>query len=449
MTKRRIMFLRRRLQESRHRLLLEDAEFTGPLREMRFVAVPELWHMSANGKNIYFNPDWLKNLGTTALDFMLCHELMHIALGHLERSAYFKGERFHLACDIVVNARLRDRGWTFEKLPHVGKIYVKTFFPETDGALLTAEEAFSRVPFDPAALPAGQRQKLMIDSDLWWDLPEDRGQGGTVVLGPEDEDPPDLTEERELAEDAGKEKRAFPGGPKPPVPLPAEGANALRDTLAALRDMKQRSGESREALEGLSERIWQRPGNAVLNWRRLLRVFVQESVCDYSFTPPDRRFHDADFFLPDYHSEPGDTKEILFFVDTSGSVDDETLSTVYAELASAFEQFGGSLKGRVAFFDTQVYPLQGFGSVEELAVLQPRGGGGTDLSAPFVWLGKHSASKQPAGIVICTDGRGAFPPESAAMNIPVLWLLTENNPRPEWGQAAYIHSGLTPTKFRL
>ena len=429
MTGRRILLLRRKLQESRHRLLLEDEEFAAPLREMCFVAVPGLWHMSTNGTNIYFNPDWLQGLGTAALDFMLCHELMHIALGHLERSAYFKGERFHLACDIVVNARLRDRGWNCEKLPRVGKLYDRTFFPETDGALLTAEEAFRQVPFDPAALPAGQRQKLMIDSDLWWDLPQGRGEGGTIVLSPEDADPTDLGEERGPTEKTEKGKRGYPGGPQLPAPLPAGNAEELKETLTTLRDIKQRSGDSREGLDGFTERIWQRPGSAGLNWRRLLNAFVQECASDYSFTPPDRRFQDTGFFLPDYHSE---------YCDTSGSVDDGMLSAVYAELSAALEQFGGSLEGRAAFFDTRVYPLRGFRSMEELSALRPQGGGGTDLSAPFHFIKKYLSSEQPACIVVFTDGRGVYPAESAALNIPVLWLLTENSPRPEWGQAAYI-----------
>ena len=31
--------------------------------------------------------------------------------------------------------------------------------------------------------------------------------------------------------------------------------------------------------------------------------FIQEEVVDYSFTPPDRRFDDSPFFLPDFNGK--------------------------------------------------------------------------------------------------------------------------------------------------
>ena len=104
MTEQRIRRLKRQLQESRHRLRKLNEEFAEPLREMLFVATQEVKRISTNGSCIYFDPNWLQKLSHTELDFILSHQLMHIALGHIERAKYYTGDRFHLACDIVANS---------------------------------------------------------------------------------------------------------------------------------------------------------------------------------------------------------------------------------------------------------------------------------------------------------------------------------------------------------
>lgn len=39
------------------------------------------------------------------------------------------------------------------------------------------------------------------------------------------------------------------------------------------------------------------------DWRKILNDFIQEEIVDYSFTPPDRRFDDSPFFLPDFNDK--------------------------------------------------------------------------------------------------------------------------------------------------
>ena len=49
--------------------------------------------------------------------------------------------------------------------------------------------------------------------------------------------------------------------------------------------------------------------------------------------------------------------------------------------------------------------------------------------------------ERPASVVVFTDGRGDFPPESAAQGIPVLWLFTEQGVQAPWGKAAWLGGG--------
>lgn len=62
-----------------------------------------------NSKCIRFGPKFLDNLSDRELEFVVIHEVLHIALehpklGYLERRAGKNMKIFNLACDIVVNS---------------------------------------------------------------------------------------------------------------------------------------------------------------------------------------------------------------------------------------------------------------------------------------------------------------------------------------------------------
>lgn len=449
MTEQRKNRLKKLLQQSRYRLMTRSEELAAPLKDMLFVATKDVWHMSTNGACIYFDPDWLQRLGNTELDFILSHQLMHIALGHIERPKYYKGDRFHLACDIVANSQLELLDWKYDMLPGIGRIFHETFFPKIEGHQLTAQEALECIPFDPAVMKPGKRRGYMIDAETWWDRKDDRGESGVIVLSPGEEDPKDRFFEQKYTpvnrllirrEQFQHGKRTDVDGGKD-----EDYANRSRigwdvsasETLLNLRTLSKQSADA-GIEDDFVERAWQRANSGKLDWRKLLSSFVQEEVCDYSFTPPDRRSQDSDFFLPDYNVLTERPKQVLFMADTSGSIDDDMLSMVYGEICSALAQFNGGLVGMLVFFDTRVYTPVGFSDVSDLLKIKPCGGGGTDFSCIFDYLKKHMADASFADIVIFTDGQAEFPNESAAGNIPVLWLLTDKSVTPPWGKFAYV-----------
>lgn len=494
MTPKRIERLRRKLQESRLRLRNSLPRFADPLQEMCFYADPSINRMSTDGKNIYVAPDWLQKVAPASLDFMLAHQLTHIYLGHIHRPALYKGFRFHLACDIIVNSYLRKLGWDMEQLPGVGTLYHKTFYPVSEGAELTPEEAFTRIPMDPAALSPSVRKRYAIDSDAYWEHGEGTQGEKIRILSPEDSDPEELVEaecppqvrgrvregERGLSivfEEAadrsgagesgqgrGSERRgsdfdeeeflsvidyiitaeqwsASKAAPQKPSVQPAKlGSDwdtAVKEQLKSVRAERDYSRQKAERSPG-EDRIWQKVNHTCLDWRRLLDSFLQEEVCDYSFLPPDRRFQESDFFLPDFNDTMVQPLKVLFMVDTSGSVDDRLLSIAYTEITSAIEQFDGKLTGMLGFFDTRVYPPKPFAAVSDVRRMMPCGGGGTEFRCVFQTCRKYFGDDRLASLIILTDGQAAFPEESEAAGIPTFWLLTDESVLPTWGRCAYL-----------
>ena len=142
--------------------------------------------------------------------------------------------------------------------------------------------------------------------------------------------------------------------------------------------------------------------------------------------------------LPDFNEKEDVVCDILFMVDTSGSISDEMLNAAYSEVKGAIDQFDGKLKGWLGFFDAEVTVPEPFGDGGELSRIKPAGGGGTDFGPIFDHVRRNMQGRLPACIVILTDGYAPFPQKDAAMGIPVLWLLNNEQVTPPWGKVARI-----------
>jgi len=192
------------------------------------------------------------------------------------------------------------------------------------------------------------------------------------------------------------------------------------------------ASQSQGKLPGEIERKLEALKHPKLDWRSVLTNFIHEEVNDYSFSPPDRRF-EGDFFLPDFNDVEVTVKNILFMVDTSGSMSERMITEMYSEIHGAIEQFNGKLSGWLGFFDAVVVPPKSFDSVENFKLIRPKGGGGTDFSVIFKYIKDKMQDNMPQAVVILTDGYAEFPDVKETMGIPVLWVIN-TDVQPPFGQ---------------
>ena len=124
MTDKRIEKLKNMIEESRTRLLECNPSFALLLMYLRFVAVPGMKKMSTNGITIFFNPQFVEKLRWNELDYVLCHQIMHIVLEHTEAVTSLGGdiEDYHFACDIYINDNLDRAGFPLERFTHLGEL---------------------------------------------------------------------------------------------------------------------------------------------------------------------------------------------------------------------------------------------------------------------------------------------------------------------------------------
>jgi predicted metal-dependent peptidase len=122
---------------------------------------------------------------------------------------------------------------------------------------------------------------------------------------------------------------------------------------------------------------------AKIDWKAVLREFVSSSTKgkdEFTWRKMNKRQLANDIYLPSVEDET--VGEIIYAVDTSGSISDEDLSKVAGELASLCEMCTPE-RVRVLWWDTEVHGEQIFeGDYGNIAkMLKPVGGGGTKVSS--------------------------------------------------------------------
>ncbi len=410
-----------RLMKSRLRLLCTNGFYGLLLMHMVLTIDEECETAATDGIRIYFGPDFLENLTDPQIDIVMMHEILHVALQHCSRYGDFEPERFNIACDIVVNSLILESMGGNRKNIHLGK-YGELMHETPDGkegAKFTAEEVYAMLP----AMNGKKSKNKMPGSKVKGNGGGSGGKNG----GSDDSD----SNGNGVFDDHEKWKNTADDNT-----LREEWQKRIIDAAEAvsIRDPSDQRG----LLPAFAKRIIKELRKPQTDWRSILNEFVQEEICDYSFSPPDRRFGDSDFFLPDFNEKDEKVKNILFMIDTSGSMSDDMITAAYSEVKGAIDQFNGKLEGFLGFFDAAVTEPEPFSDEDEFMVIKPKGGGGTDFEVIFKYVAEHMSDEPPASIIILTDGYAPFPDEEKANGIPVLWLLNNNNVEPPWGKIARI-----------
>lgn len=416
MTRQRINRLAAKIEASRGRILRRLPAFGMLLMYFRFVAAPTVSKATVDYLTVYLSPDYLDKLTSCEVDYLLCHLLLHVLRGDPSRDEAWWGDDYHLACDMQMLPLLDTLGYREESYPHLGKKQRAPLGNEEINIIgKSTEEILGCFVFSLYDLSDRVRATYLPDCDAAWNGGRVESEGQTVLI-----DVPDLLRKSGWEGSGGAGKW---------------GARlAAASAAAQMQGLSGEEGESNAALLELLE--INRNRQSKLNWRRILQEFMQETVNDYSFAPPDRRFSETPFFLPDLNDKELEVKDLYFMVDASGSVDREQLSVVYAELLSAMNQMNGRLRGWISFFDVEVTEPISIASVKDIEEILPRGGGGTSFAAVFRFI--RELADPPSCVILFTDGYDDFPSERSAGGVPTMWILDNDEVEPPWGKVVRL-----------
>ena len=423
----------KRLLLSRMRILYNHGFYGLLLMHMIYAVSEEIETACTDGVRITFGIDFLDSLSDSELDFVMMHEILHVVLQHCFRGDVEDPEAYNIAADIVVNSNIMlENGMKASSITLSKYGIAMHVAPDgKEGHEYTAEQLY-------AMLPKNLNKKGNNKSP------------GSAVGGAKKENKKGNNKSPGSAD--GRAKKEIAKDKHQPVWVwddhsqwgKYEEDDTLRDVWVKRFEDAAEAIEIRDPsntrglLPAFAERILKELKKPQTDWRTILNDFIQEEVVDYSFTPPDRRFDDSPFFLPDFNGKEDRVEDILFMIDTSGSMSDDMIAAAYSEVKGAIDQFNGKLKGWLGFFDAAIIKPQPFSDENEFKIIKPAGGGGTDFQIIFEYVFHHMSDKLPASIIILSDGYAPFPQEKLAGGIPVLWLLNNEEVNPPWGKVARI-----------
>lgn len=418
-----------RLLLSRMRILYNHGFYGLLLMHMIYAVSEEIETACTDGVRITFGIDFLDSLSDSELDFVMMHEILHVVLQHCFRGDVEDPEAYNIAADIVVNSNIMlENGMKASSITLSKYGIAMHVAPDgKEGHEYTAEQVYAMLPKN---LNKKGNNKSPGSADGRAKKGNNKGPGSAVGRA-----------KKEISKEQHQLVRVWDdhsqwGKYEEDDTLRDVWIKRFEDAAEAI-EIRDPSN-ARGLLPAFAERILKELKKSQTDWRTILNDFVQEEVVDYSFSPPDRRFDDSPFFLPDFNGKEDMVEDILFMIDTSGSMSDDMIAAAYSEVKGAIDQFNGKLKGWLGFFDAAIIKPQPFSDENEFKIIKPAGGGGTDFQIIFEYVFHHMSDKLPASIIILSDGDAPFPLEKLAGGIPVLWLLNNEEVNPPWGKVARI-----------
>ena len=374
------------------------------------VSVDESWRMHAD-------PELTSGWTPAQLGSVLVHHVCHLLRTHGER-AQVAGVRpeeaatWVRAADAEINDDLVPAGLDLPGLPVLPRD-----LRARDGLL--AEQYF-----DGIRAPTGVRARH-----------EERAGGGrprTVRLNRRTRTrrAPGLT--------AAAVRTGCPGPARPPGGLAGWQADLLRRQVA--QDVVAHGRQPGTVPAGLL-RWAELVLTPKVNWRTLLAAELRRAVAevsgavDYSYRRPSRRSAVAGQVVLPALRRP--VPEVAVVCDTSGSMTEDLLALVLAEVEGLLRALGLARQVRVLACDTAVAPAQRVNSARQVQLI---GGGGTNMGAGIA--AAAALRPRPAVTVVLTDGHTPWPADAPkGMRIVVGLIGAQAPPAPPWARSVRVEPG--------
>ncbi|WP_299489900.1 VWA-like domain-containing protein [Acaryochloris sp. IP29b_bin.137] len=385
----------------------------------RFVPSQCLSTAATDGKDIFFNAEYLRSLPSTQQDGLLLHEVLHAALMHAIRRGVRDPKPWNIAADIVVNGIIAQQD-VFELPPN----------PVRDKKLenLSVEEIYELLQKEDSV------QLNLPNPDLLGQSPEDanpsESEGNTSQAmqafgGKEDvagkrptsetydtdqpaTDPTQVISQTETFQNSTPSNRTDSLSEARKATLEVHWRNALQQATIIARTTNQGrvpAGIERELMLLTTPQ---------LDWRAYLWRYLVQTPTD--FLGFDRRFIGQGLYL---ESLVGESVKVYVAVDTSGSIDQSDLRMFLSEVQGILRSYP-HLQCELYYVDADAYGPHELNPNSPIP--QPQGGGGTSFQPFFKKVDERWDRQAQAVCVYLTDGYGEFPDPDP--ELPVLWVVT-------------------------
>lgn len=336
---------------------------------LQMVERPDIPTLAVDGKHIFYNPDFILGLDDDLVKSAIVHEIGHCMFEHIGRRLNRDPRLWNIAGDYAINLMIHD---TVDKNG-------KKEFKLGQGWL------FSEKYRDMSAEHIYDLLKSQVEKN--------GGKGKDDGLG---EPLCDILDGSQSAAEQATQDLEW------------------KVAVAQAANEAQKRGNLPANMQRFVDSLMA----PKVPWREVLQRFInQVSKDDYTWVRPNRRFVASGLYAPSMYSER--MGPITVAIDTSGSIDEPTLSAFGAEVRAIISQARPE-KVTVIYCDAQVNHVDEFGPDDELH-FDMHGGGGTDFRPPFEHV--KESGENPVAFVYLTDMYGSFP---KGADFPVLWCATSD-----------------------
>jgi predicted metal-dependent peptidase len=397
--------LETKIKKAKIHLLFKQPFFGTLIMHLPLVDVTDAgWCPTAavDGRNIFYNRDFFNKLSVDEIEFVLCHEVLHVAFDHLTRKSHRDPEWWNMANDYVINGMLVSE--------NIGKMPTErvTESLETGGKKTTV-----------------QRVGLYNAKYLKW--------SSEAVY--EDLEKRKVKKELTLDVHLGNPGKGQDG--KIPIDLPInnDDLEKLRDEIKAkvLQAATAAAGKLPAGISRLIDDLIE----PKINWRDFLKQTIQSCIVDdFTWMKVNRKHMYSGIFLPTLKKD--ETVNLQIAIDMSGSISDEMGRDFLSEIYGIMNQYHDFTIG-ILTFDTKVYNYKEFTkeTADDLLSYKLQGGGGTDFQCFWNYWEKNYITPKLA--LVFTDGypNGTWGPKNYC---DTLWIITDgkqHNIKPPFG--SYVH----------
>ena len=364
--------------------------FSGLNREIRndIPTACIAFHPESNFLGLWVNPKfWMETLkGVNKLETegyrfgVIKHEILHIVFKHIFRAKDFSNKKlFNIAADLVINQnilpnQLIDGACILNMFPDF-KLKPNETVEYYYMTLLKEKEKSDRTKEEDKNESQKNLDKMMnnIDNhDTWKEIIETKEGLNDLMASKID---------AQIMEISKKMRNTSQWGSVP---------GFIKEYVMSLEDKQKPS----------------------INWKHALRRFSASSFktsVKSTLRRPSKR----------YGTTPGTKikkkKKLLVAIDTSGSVDDESLTLFFNEIKHMLDS---DTIIRIIECDTQIHAEYDFKGVVPSNIT---GRGGTDFNAPF----QYAITFNPDAIIYFTDGY-CSPPTVKVRTNKVMWIICKN-----------------------
>lgn len=402
--------------------------------------------VDANG-NMYWAEEFVKKITENELMGVIAHEVMHIALLHLERGKGKDRQLFNVANDLIVNDILLDDGF---KLPKEGCIPERhdhsfTIFGKKIEKIneKSSEEIYDelyeiapKVKFVLNMMGGGKGDGGESSQGEGEGEEDGDGQSGGSGKGdkkgknqkPEGMSNQEIQEAKQKLEELDThiygsnngEKDDGENGEGQGGRMRIDRMQGWKKIIAEAAQLAKQQGKLPAGLERRIEGVL----DSKMNWKqRLYKYVVSQIIYDYSWNRPHKRGMGLGVYLPDTVKE---SVHIVVSIDTSGSIGGNELQEFLSELIAIGNSFV-NIKMDIIICDAAVHETYQLtrDNVDDIMSMKISGGGGTSHIPVYDYVKENIHDCKV--LINFTDGYTSFPEDPEDHAFESLWVLNKHS----------------------